>query len=421
MKGYLIIIGLCLASGNLQAYDSSYTEPLFESIDFKSCTSNDNALVTEISSTPNPFFCFQNSEFYINTTIVSGTPIVLNVYIMEPDFINPKKIPENVGQNQTEGGYNEWEFSHFGDGCQPGLYNLTIVITDSVTGEIAACEFIEYEIPSPSGNVGKIGTLGNDDFNIYTVDVSPVPDTCKAETIIVTGALVTSTALPNVNKTTLTINNGVNPEIYEFEINDFNNGALSINTYNMTIPAPSTCISGRLYTATIKLIDGNNGLVQASWVYDYTPDNPPTKSNKGKSCDSNNGFSLRNIEINPENITHCTPVTIEINGTLFDHDDLHLNQVNLTLTYHGVSLQAISTYKDINTTMASFNTYSIVLNPPRKCTYGSEYSYQIEIIDVNTQLSQACWTVDFKVPDKKESGSLFYFVNLAYLVISLII
>ena len=417
MKVFFIFICFCLALCKLEEYD----ETIIENDVFQTCPSNGEADVTIITSSPNQYFCYQESYFLVNATIISGLPIVIYYTAVSPYEVFSEFLP--TGTNIEIGEYNTWNFSYTpyysSYHCQPGYYNLSIYILDNDTSEISACMYFEYTIPSPSGNIGEIDENYYIWFNIYTIEILPYPYACNEENIIITGSAAFHVTNFTINHIAFVQNLGQTSTTYIYSFNDFNTTVLGINTFNIKVPAPKVCLPNEIYFNSICLLDTNIDITASCWKYQFTIISPSPKNNGGQQCSSLDGFLFTNIHIEPE-IIACSAVTIDINGTIVSSDGINLTEINIRFyEENSISTATVLHFTGINTTIGSYNTYSFSLNPPAKCKEGVEYSYEIRVIDSKTLMSQACWDFDFKIP--KKQASLAHFLVLNMLILNFII
>ena len=79
----------------------SYSFPLNH--EYEKCGSNGAADITILSTSPNPYFCYQTTDYFINTTIISGSPILFFSHYHHPTFFQTFTF---TGTNTSIGEYN---------------------------------------------------------------------------------------------------------------------------------------------------------------------------------------------------------------------------------------------------------------------------------------------------------------------------
>ena len=254
--------------------------------------------------------------------------------------------------------------------CTPGYYSVVFSIADCY--EPPDCRSFNFTIPSPEGNVGHNVSNSNEDFNIYTVNINPIPTTCGPVDIIITGAPSVYNPNLNITEILITLTFGDTFQYYHQYFSEFNNTLVNTTTYNFQFSNEGICLFNTHYSALISLIDSYSRNIEAQWTYSFLSNIPAI--NGGAMCNSFQGFTIRNVTIYPE-ILNCSEANVEINGTIYYSNDLNLDLIYVKL-YEGNSNLALSynvSFTNVNTTIGSINTYKLTLNPPTKCKSGTKY------------------------------------------------
>ena len=263
MKELFFIAFLYLASSAILSSDEIVTYSFPVNHEYKECKSNGAAKITVLNSSPNPFFCYQTTDYFVNATIISGKPILFVSRFTSTSYYQVLKF---TGTNTSIGEYNTWKSTLDGGFCHCGVSQHQLAIYNADSDALAACLMLIFTLPCPKGNVGSYNAQYNG-FNIYSVKITPYPPLCKEQTIEVSGYLPgiqynQSMQWIQVNQLSIELSSTYyyyyNP--YEFDFTIF-----TLNNLTIKVPPPALCKDDTEYQVCINIF---GQACYASWYYD---------------------------------------------------------------------------------------------------------------------------------------------------------
>ena len=263
----------CLVSSAILTSDSISPKPFPVNSNYQQCPSNGGVEINVLASSPNSWFCYQEVDYIINTTIISGNPTLFVSHFQAPQAY---KTLTFTGTNTSIGEYNVWNYTFGYIFCQCGVFQQQLIIYDAVTYDVAGCMFLKFTLPCPSGNIGSAhGFYAG--FNIYTVNIAPYPPLCREQTIEISGYL------PGVQynqsmqwvqiiqlfeDTSYTYYYYYNPYIFDFT-------PMVLNNITIKLPAPDSCKNDAAYQVQICIY---GRACYAAWYYDVEATKKKEKS-----------------------------------------------------------------------------------------------------------------------------------------------
>ena len=238
----------------------SYSFPLNH--EYEKCGSNGAADITILSTSPNPYFCYQTTDYFINTTIISGSPILFFSHYHHPTFFQTFTF---TGTNTSIGEYNTWNYTWGYNYCACGVSQHDIIIYDAITYEIGACMFLKFTLPCPQGDVGSL-YANFKGFNLYSVKITPYPPLCKEQTIEVSGYLPGMQYNYSMDyiKVVQRLKLITYQYYYGYDNSSFNFKPFSLNNLTIVVPPPDLCNDDTAYIAYIYIY---GEYLNAAWSY----------------------------------------------------------------------------------------------------------------------------------------------------------
>ena len=253
----------CLVSSTILTSDGISPSPLPINNKYKECQSNGGVEITVITPSPNQWFCYQQTNYVINTTIVSGRPTLFISYFQSPQDY---KTVTFTGTNTSIGGYNVWNYTYGSVFCLCGTHQQQLIIYDEVTYDVAGCMILSFNIPCPSANVGSY-YYGYNGYNIYTINITPYPPLCREQTIEVSGFLTGLRYNESMQwvQVEQVLKNANYAYFYYYNPFTFDFTPMNLNNLTVKVPPPDSCTHNTEYQVYIYIY---GKVCHAAWTYE---------------------------------------------------------------------------------------------------------------------------------------------------------
>ena len=221
--------------------------------------------------------------------------------------------------------------------------------------------------------------------NISDIILTPSSPTFVNQSVTVNTTILVKNLYPAIISGEVEIDG--NAYFSSSEIKQPNTTKGSYNIYSLEFSKIPILLGTYVYT--VNIVDLNTQAILACFNYSLIIHKP--RGNAGSLCRAYfNGFYIYDVHVYPYSQS-CQNEAISIYGMVAANGG-NATLINVSEYFnHGISSAAIYQYhfSEVNTSITSFNNYSIIVPPPKNCKAGS-YLYYVNIIDPIANGSFAC-------------------------------